>query len=86
MDHNQKGCISDITEEEKTMLDGSAKGVIEFLWKIIDDIDTASDMAKGDDEWYRKRVEHLQSKRWHSGITTDGYDLDIGAALKENGV
>ncbi|MCP4527507.1 MAG: hypothetical protein GY833_16560 [Aestuariibacter sp.] len=46
------------------------------LWDIIDDIDTASDMAKGDDGWYRKRVEHKQRERFKYG-ETDGYDLTL---------
>ena len=45
------------------------------LWDIIDEIDTTSDIAKENDEWYRKRVEHLQKRRWETGITTDGYNL-----------
>ena len=36
---------------------------LETLWDILDDIDTASDMAKANDAWYRKRVESLQKKR-----------------------
>lgn len=51
--------------------------VIKFLWDIIDDIDTCSDMAKHDDKSYRQMVEKLQKKRWETGITTDGYKLDL---------
>ena len=50
--------------------------IIEYLWQIIDDIDTASDIAKGNDLAYRNMVEKLQKKRWNTGITTDGYKLD----------
>ena len=53
------------------------KEVIEYLWQIIDDIDTASDMAKGNDVAYRNMVEKLQKKRWDTKITTDGYKLDL---------
>jgi hypothetical protein len=52
---------------------------LEELWGIVDDIDTASDMAKANDAWYRQRVEFLQKKRWELGITTDGYRLEGGA-------
>ena len=45
--------------------------IIEYLWQIIDDIDTTSDMAREDNEVYRKRVERLQNKRWNTGITID---------------
>ena len=51
---------------------------LEMLWDILDDIDTASDMAKENDAWYRKRVEALQKKRWDTTITTDGYKLKGG--------
>ena len=53
---------------------------LETLWDILDDIDTASDMAKENDAWYRKRVEALQKKRWDTTITTDGYKLKGGPA------
>ena len=55
-----------------------ALGGLETLWDILDDIDTASDMAKENDAWYRKRVEALQKKRWDTMITTDGYKLKGG--------
>ena len=51
---------------------------LETPWDILDDIDTASDMAKENDAWYRKRVEALQKKRWDTMITTDGYKLKGG--------
>ena len=51
---------------------------LETLWDILDDIDTASDIAKKNDSWYRKRVESLQKKRWDTMITTDGYKLKDG--------
>ncbi len=51
---------------------------LETLWDILDDIDTASDMAKENNAWYRKRVEALQKKRWDTTITTDGYKLKGG--------
>ena len=50
---------------------------IEYLWQIIDDIDTVSDIAKENDVVYRNMVEKLQKKRWNTGITTDGYKLDF---------
>lgn len=56
---------------------GTAKEVIEFLFQIIDDIDTASDMAKSNLEAYQKRVNNLQKRRWETGITSDGYTLDF---------
>ena len=55
----------------------SDKEIIKYLWQIIDDIDTASDIAKSDDALYRGMVEKLQKKRWNTGITTDGQTLDF---------
>ena len=54
-----------------------SKEIIEYLWQIIDDIDTASDIAKSNDAVYRNMVEKLQKKRWNTNITTDGYKLDL---------
>ena len=51
--------------------------IVEQLWAIIDDIDTYSDAAKSDDELYRRLVESRQADRWKTGITTDGYSLNI---------
>lgn len=51
--------------------------VIESLWRIIDDIDTAGDIAKSNDVVYRKIVEKRQKERWETGITSDGYTLDL---------
>ena len=47
------------------------------LWGIIDDIDTYSDIAKGDNVLYRKLTERRQATRWDIGITTDGYNLNL---------
>ena len=49
---------------------------VEFLWSLLDDIDTASDMAKCNDKWYRARVEAIQGKR-HQRVTSDGYSLFV---------
>jgi len=51
--------------------------VIKQLFTILDDIDTCSDIAKGNDIMYREIVEKLQKKRWDTGITTDGYTIDL---------
>lgn len=47
---------------------------IEFLWNLLDDIDTESDISKYDDKGYRARVEIIQGKR-HIRVTSDGYAL-----------
>lgn len=78
-------------ENERNQLDNAslanrltaAKKLIEFLWQIIDDIDTYGDMAKSDDKAFRAMVERRQKDRWKTGITTDGYTLDINEALRD---
>lgn len=46
--------------------------VAEALFKILDDIDTAGDIAKGDDAVYRRIVERLQKNRFEVA-RADGY-------------
>ena len=53
------------------------RAIVESLWQIIDDIDTYSDMAKADNILFRSLVERRQKDRWETGITTDGYSLDL---------
>ncbi len=73
MDKYCKGCA--IRDDHV----GSLTSLVEALWDIIDDIDTATDFAKGSDKKYRVIVEWLQKKRWQLGITTDGHTLDLRA-------
>ena len=47
---------------------------VKYLWKILDDIDTCTDMAKSNDKWYRQQVEKLVQKRFQN-IETDGYEI-----------
>ncbi len=51
--------------------------IIKFLWNLLDDIDTISDWAKGNNVAYRREAERIQQRRWETGITTDGYTLEI---------
>jgi hypothetical protein len=46
----------------------------EDLWQIIDDIDTYSDVAKGNHELYRNLVYKRQKDRF-AILTSNGYDL-----------
>lgn len=48
--------------------------IVIALWKILDDIDTMSDIAKYNNIYYRNRVEHLQKLRYKY-VISDGYDL-----------
>ena len=47
---------------------------VDFLWSLLDDIDTASDIAKEDDKLYRQIVEIIQKHR-HKRVRSDGYSL-----------
>lgn len=50
----------------------------QFLFNLLDDIDTASDMAKGDDAGYRRLVEKMQHRRFEVA-GTDGYTVTFKA-------
>lgn len=43
-----------------------------FLFDLLDDIDTTSDMAKSNDVAYRAQVERIQRRRFEAAMT-DGY-------------
>jgi hypothetical protein len=59
-----------------------AKNIIEILWNIIDDIDTASDMFKNNNQIYRNYVERKVQERFTTGVKTDGYSLLLPFDLK----
>ena len=46
------------------------------LWGLLDDIDTYSDIAKGNDAAFRKAVERKVKER-HKILESDGYNLFI---------
>ena len=50
---------------------------ITFLFGLLDDIDTADDICKSNDEAYRKMVQNIAQRRWKTEITSDGYSLDL---------
>ena len=52
---------------------------IKFLWNLLDNIDTLDDACKEDDVAFRKMAYREQRKRFQTGITTDGYTLDMSA-------
>lgn len=52
--------------------------VAQYLWGLLDDIDTAGDLAKGDDKLYRALVERYQRQRFLVG-STDGYTVVLTA-------
>lgn len=50
------------------------------LWALLDDIDTASDVAKGDDKLYREICDRIQRRRFDvmSGETWDEQQKLVG--------
>jgi len=83
-----------VTTETRDQINAIAKGetqnaVIEQLltyrekvyqlFKIIDDIDTTSDVAKGDDEWYRAKIAEHVGRRHQvlSDVESDLLYLDF---------
>lgn len=41
--------------------------IAQFLFGLLDDIDTAGDIARADDKLYRELVEKIQRKRFEVG-------------------
>lgn len=63
--------------------EGDARGpdrtweeIARALFNLLDDIDTASDIAKSDDALYRKLV-HKAHRRRFEFATTDGYEVSF---------
>jgi len=69
--------INAFTESVKNTETMSDEEIIKYLWGIIDDIDTYSDVAKSDDKLYRGLVERKQKDRWKLPIECDGYSIKI---------
>lgn len=46
----------------------------QHLFALLDDIDTVSDVVKGDDKAYRAMVEKIQRRRFEVA-STDGYTV-----------
>lgn len=51
--------------------------VAQRLYSILDDIDTASDIAKSDDKLYRGIVERTQAKKRDYVVSCDGYVVTL---------
>lgn len=54
------------------------KFAFEYLFDLLDDIDTAGDIAKDDDKFHRSIVNRIHKKRFNVGVT-DGYNLEINS-------
>ena len=51
--------------------------VAQYLYRLLDDIDTATDMAKSDDMAYRSIVERIQAKKGAVVAECDGYTVTL---------
>lgn len=49
--------------------------VAQYLYQLLDDIDTAGDIAKGDDMLFRSLVERIQTKKGAVVEECDGYTV-----------
>lgn len=47
----------------------------EFLWQLLDEIDTVSDIVKGDDAQYRRLCVGIQARRGEVGNSPDGQTI-----------
>jgi hypothetical protein len=55
----------------------------EYLWQLLDDISTAGDMAKSDDERFRRLVEKIVEKRSKVANSYDGHTLVWEKSVKD---
>lgn len=51
--------------------------VAQYLYQLLDDIDAAGDMAKGDDKLFREIVERTQTKKGAVVAECDGYTVTL---------
>lgn len=100
--HDVKGrpllmCLNDECDFKMRYKDDAAlarvakyETAIKFLWDLLDDIDTASDMFKNDYATLSKFVYDRQRRRWKLGELTDGHgfnldNLDVSALAADEG-
>ena len=57
--------------------------VAQYLYGLLDDIDTATDMAKSNDKLYRSVVEKIQAKKAAVVAECDGYTVTFKPLTKE---
>ena len=61
----------------ETMTYAELHAVAQYLYQLLDDIDTAGDMAKSDDALYRRIVECQQAKKRKVVAECDGYTVTL---------
>jgi hypothetical protein len=52
----------------------------QFLWDLLDDIDTLDDACRADDSAFRAAVRKLQKRRFEIS-SSDGYSVKFGDAI-----
>lgn len=50
--------------------------IAEFLWQLLDNIDTLDDSCKDNDHAFRVQARAQQQRRWEVG-TSDGYSITL---------
>lgn len=77
-DATDRDRISDAQEEILALRNelDRAQEIAFFLFGLLDDIDTASDEAKDNHNWYRLKVEYLHRRRFEV-METDGYTVKV---------
>jgi hypothetical protein len=60
------------------------EGIAQFLFALLDDTDTADDIAKGDNDVYRGLARSASMKRFDVA-TTDGYIVKFNTRLNDKG-
>ena len=63
--------------EELEKQKNNYENIAQYLYKLLDDIDTAADMAKSDYAFYYKVVERIQSKKSEVVMHCNGYTVDF---------
>jgi len=63
--------------ERQEMTYEEMHAVAQYLYQLLDDIDTATDMAKADDKLYRAIVERAQAKKAAVVAECDGYTVTL---------
>jgi hypothetical protein len=71
--------VDELRPGTSTTREAELLALVGALWQILDDIDTATDVAKGDDSGYRSMVEKIQDQRYDTGVNTDGYRIFSGS-------
>ena len=64
-------------EDAPQMTYDELHAVAQYLYQLLDDIDTAGDMAKGDDKLFRAIVERTQTKKCAVVAECDGYTVTL---------